>query len=52
METSRLIDRLLEAGGWATRAVLGTSFLLLPSASQAIGLGVEIWLVPSRGCGK
>lgn len=39
MEASSLIDRLMGAGGWAARAVLGTS-VLLPSASLASGLGV------------
>lgn len=50
MEASNLMDRLLGTGGWAARAVLSTSFLL-PSASQASGLGVEMWLASDRGWG-
>lgn len=49
MEASSLIDRLLGTGGWAARAVLSTSFLL-PSTSQASGLGVGMWLASDRGC--
>lgn len=50
MEASSLIDRLLGTGVWAARAVLSTCFLL-PSASLASGLGVEMWLASDKGCG-